>query len=766
LDVRIWPVPCDGFRRIIIGLPFLRASATSRITSLAALLSPQSKADANKGDDASPFALLVNSVQAAPPAQQKDGQSSQNPGDNTKGDAASQSASSDAAIQPASQIVSQGTVKSAKPAKSDDKGAGNNDGKAAGNSGSNAPAQLPVQPLSIIIAANNTANQDTLVPPVGPATGTATSDPARKAGGPAAATARNAPTGSQSAAQPTPDISAGQISACQVGLPQIQPQASNQNTAPLPPVSPQVPAASQNTAPNDTTQSGAIEPPVPQIQAPGAIQNNAQTNTLSVAVTAANAPTPLPPIVQAGFQSGPDQTRIAQPKISQQKQPPAADTNTVQLNAIQPGTVQTNGQQKQALQVPTNSVQPIAIPPDAAGLTAPPTQADATPVTPGQSSNKSAKKTDDKSDSHSGDSVAAAALQQAGAQAQQQVQPPIQPSAQPDPSQIAALAANAAAAANDDAGGDEAGVVAAGTAGIAASGQANQSSQSSRNTQNTQAPLAGAPQPQSQTQESQAQESQAQDKSGSPQASLPNQAPPQPSVQPLKPWQTKTQNANADGTGGKADSSQTDSTSPASVKPAAPQAPQSAAATDVVPPRPADTANNSLPLIAGAGSQAQQGPQAQAGNAPAIAQNLQVTTPSPNLPALAVEIAARSQSGAKQFDIRLDPPELGRVEIRLSIDATGKASAHLSADQPQTLDLLQKDAPTLTRALRDAGLNVSQNGLNFSLRQQPGDAGAGNNQSRGGNGRSFTLAATSNVDATSTSAAWRTQASGRLDIRV
>ncbi len=44
----------------------------------------------------------------------------------------------------------------------------------------------------------------------------------------------------------------------------------------------------------------------------------------------------------------------------------------------------------------------------------------------------------------------------------------------------------------------------------------------------------------------------------------------------------------------------------------------------------------------------------------------------PNTDALAVSIAARSMSGAKQFDIRLDPPELGRVEVRLSIDATGK----------------------------------------------------------------------------------------------
>jgi len=97
--------------------------------------------------------------------------------------------------------------------------------------------------------------------------------------------------------------------------------------------------------------------------------------------------------------------------------------------------------------------------------------------------------------------------------------------------------------------------------------------------------------------------------------------------------------------------------------------------------------------------------------------------PTPNMNGLAVDIAAKSLGGTKQFDIRLDPPELGRVEVRLSIDATGKAQAHLTADQPQTLDLLQKDASTLTRALRDAGLNVNQDGLNFSLRSQQQQAG-------------------------------------------
>lgn len=156
------------------------------------------------------------------------------------------------------------------------------------------------------------------------------------------------------------------------------------------------------------------------------------------------------------------------------------------------------------------------------------------------------------------------------------------------------------------------------------------------------------------------------------------------------------------------------------------------------------------------------------GALPGMPQHVQVSaqTSQPNMPALAVEIAAKSQSGAKQFDIRLDPPELGRVEVRLSIDAAGKASAHLSADQPQTLELLQKDSSSLTRALREAGLNVSQDGLNFSLRQQNHDGNSaqqGQNQGRNAS-RGVNLIATNTIEATQTSASYR--GDGRLDIRV
>ena len=40
----------------------MRASATSRAASPASTYAPQAKSDANKADDTSPFALLVDSV--------------------------------------------------------------------------------------------------------------------------------------------------------------------------------------------------------------------------------------------------------------------------------------------------------------------------------------------------------------------------------------------------------------------------------------------------------------------------------------------------------------------------------------------------------------------------------------------------------------------------------------------------------------------------------------------------------------------------------
>jgi flagellar hook-length control protein FliK len=45
-------------------------------------------------------------------------------------------------------------------------------------------------------------------------------------------------------------------------------------------------------------------------------------------------------------------------------------------------------------------------------------------------------------------------------------------------------------------------------------------------------------------------------------------------------------------------------------------------------------------------------------------------------------------------------------------------TSHLIVEKPATLDLLRRDAQQLERALQDAGLKTSDNGLQFSLRDQ------------------------------------------------
>lgn len=85
---------------------------------------------------------------------------------------------------------------------------------------------------------------------------------------------------------------------------------------------------------------------------------------------------------------------------------------------------------------------------------------------------------------------------------------------------------------------------------------------------------------------------------------------------------------------------------------------------------------------------------------------------------IAVEIAAHARAGGNRFEIRLDPPELGRIDVRLDVDKNGQVTTHLRVDRVETLDMLRRDAQNLERTLQDAGLKMSGNALNFSLRDQ------------------------------------------------
>jgi flagellar hook-length control protein FliK len=110
--------------------------------------------------------------------------------------------------------------------------------------------------------------------------------------------------------------------------------------------------------------------------------------------------------------------------------------------------------------------------------------------------------------------------------------------------------------------------------------------------------------------------------------------------------------------------------------------------------------------------------------APAASLSVAAGNPLVPLSGLAFEIAASARSGKSSFEIRLDPADLGRVDVRIDVDRTGQVTSHLRVEKPETLSMLRQDAPQLQRALDDAGFKTGDGGLQFSLRDQ---SSSGNN---------------------------------------
>lgn len=82
------------------------------------------------------------------------------------------------------------------------------------------------------------------------------------------------------------------------------------------------------------------------------------------------------------------------------------------------------------------------------------------------------------------------------------------------------------------------------------------------------------------------------------------------------------------------------------------------------------------------------------------------------------EITSSVHKGEREFSIRLDPPELGRVDVTVSVDKNGKVGTHLVVERSETLDQLRRDAPNLERALTNSGLKTDSGSMQFSLRDQ------------------------------------------------
>jgi len=117
------------------------------------------------------------------------------------------------------------------------------------------------------------------------------------------------------------------------------------------------------------------------------------------------------------------------------------------------------------------------------------------------------------------------------------------------------------------------------------------------------------------------------------------------------------------------------------------------------------------------------------------------TAPSPAAQvAPALMSLAHGPEGGSRLTLRLDPAELGHVQIRIERPQDAPARVEITAERPETLALLQRDQPQLQRALDQAGVPPDGRSLTFQVGSQqagggPGGFGAGggtSGQSGGG----------------------------------
>jgi flagellar hook-length control protein FliK len=124
---------------------------------------------------------------------------------------------------------------------------------------------------------------------------------------------------------------------------------------------------------------------------------------------------------------------------------------------------------------------------------------------------------------------------------------------------------------------------------------------------------------------------------------------------------------------------------------------------------------------------------------------------------VAAHIAKSAQSGeSKSITLQLDPPDLGRVEVRLEFGHEKSVKAHLVIEKPETYLMLQRDAAALERALQNAGLETGSDSLNYEMASQDynfnGDREG--QSSGGGTGSSGTDAEESDIEIIETTMTW------------
>lgn len=162
-------------------------------------------------------------------------------------------------------------------------------------------------------------------------------------------------------------------------------------------------------------------------------------------------------------------------------------------------------------------------------------------------------------------------------------------------------------------------------------------------------------------------------------------------------------------------------------------------------------------------------PLATARSATETARAAQTSPALQNAPATTIQVyqrmVERFDGRAQRYEVRLDPAELGRVDVRIEVGADKKVHAVLAAHDSAALSDLMRGQRSLERALNDAGFDLAEGGIRFELSSDQGRNPANDSN---GNGRSNVWRGFNTVDvavdAQTAAAARPWRSSARLDV--
>lgn len=106
-------------------------------------------------------------------------------------------------------------------------------------------------------------------------------------------------------------------------------------------------------------------------------------------------------------------------------------------------------------------------------------------------------------------------------------------------------------------------------------------------------------------------------------------------------------------------------------------------------------------------------------------QAMAASQPAATTAAAQLVAAIRTESKSGNIEVRLDPPEMGRVRISLSVETADAVKAVLTVERPETLDHLRRNMAQFTDDLRMAGftsvdVEFSENGGSAAFQDETG----------------------------------------------